>query len=415
MSKNKIKKHWRKLDNTAKMFSLDDRNNTSTFRYSVLLKKEVDPKILQKAVNKALEDCPSFKVKQGSGLFWNYIETNDKEIKIEKENEIPCQHINLRKNNKYLFKVTYYKNKINLDIFHILSDGIGASVFLKAILYNYLNLKYKLKYNIEKEEEIKNYQDLYLKYVNKSLKDNEKKEPAYQLPGIPHKNINNTYHYIVSVKELKKICKKHGVTITEYITALYINSIYTALYNKKSKKEIIISIPINLRSIYNEFTIANFFTYMKVKSSVVGKDKVTFNEILEFTHKEFKEKLTKDKVEKYLARDVRIGTNIFIRLAPLFMKKLFIKYFGFSVKKQQTSMLSNIGSIELEDKVRKYVNNILVVVMPNKLQQVKCTICSYQDKLNITINSNLHSQKLPRAFLRQLRANLRRIEVVSNK
>ena len=97
------------------------------------------------------------------------------------------------------------------------------------------------------------------------------------------------------------------------------------------------------------------------------------------------------------------------------MKKLFIKYFGFSVKKQQTSMLSNIGSIELEDKVRKYVNNILVVVMPNKLQQVKCTICSYQDKLNITINSNLHSQKLPRAFLRQLRANLRRIEVVSNK
>ena len=170
-----------------------------------------------------------------------------------------------------------------------------------------------------------------------------------------------------------------------------------------------------LRSIYNEFTIANFFTYMKVKSSVVGKDKVTFNEILEFTHKEFKEKLTKDKVEKYLARDVRIGTNIFIRLAPLFMKKLFIKYFGFSVKKQQTSMLSNIGSIELEDKVRKYVNNILVVVMPNKLQQVKCTICSYQDKLNITINSNLHSQKLPRAFLRQLRKNLRRIEVVSNK
>ena len=148
------------------------------------------------------------------------------EIKIEKENEIPCQHINLRKNNKYLFKVTYYKNKINLDIFHILSDGIGASVFLKTILYNYLNLKYKLKYNIEKEEEIKNYQDLYLKYVNKSSKDKEKKEPAYQLPGIPHKNINNTYHYIVSIKELKKICKKHGVTITEYITALYINSIF---------------------------------------------------------------------------------------------------------------------------------------------------------------------------------------------
>ena len=415
MKKHLIKERWRKLDNTAKMFSLDDKKNTSTFRYSVLLKKDVNPKILQKAVNKTLDEIPTFKVKKGTGLFWNYIETNKKTIKVEEENEIPCEHINLRKNNNYLFKITYYKNKINIDIFHILTDGLGASILLKGIIYNYLSIKYKIPNEITKENEIANYKDLYLKYSDKTKFKKEKKQYAYQIPDKPSRRINNTYHYNISVKELKTICKNNNVTITEYITALYIYSIYKSLYDKKSNKEIVVSVPINLRTVYNEHTLANFFTYMKVNSNVVGKEKVTFHEVLEYTHNEFKEKLTKDKIESYLARDVRIGTNIFIRLAPLFLKKLFIKYFGFSVKRQQTTMLSNVGNVEIDDKFKIYIDNILVAAMPNRLQQTKCTICSYQDKLNITLNLNINNQTLPNYFLKQLKSSVKNIEVISNK
>ena len=142
--KKVTKKDWRKLDNTAKIFSLDDKKNTSMFRYSVLLKKNVDPSVLQKALNKTINDCPSYKMKMGAGLFWNYLELNEKNIIIQEENQIPCEHINLKKNNDYLFKVTYYKNKINLDVFHVLTDGVGASVLLKALIYNYFIIKYKL-------------------------------------------------------------------------------------------------------------------------------------------------------------------------------------------------------------------------------------------------------------------------------
>ena len=101
------KKNWRKLDNTAKKFSLDDKKNTSIFRFSVILKTDVDPSILQKALNKTLNDCPSFKMKMGAGLFWNYLELNEKKIIIQEENEIPCEHINFKTNNGYLIKVTY--------------------------------------------------------------------------------------------------------------------------------------------------------------------------------------------------------------------------------------------------------------------------------------------------------------------
>lgn len=413
--KNKHKKTWRKLDNTAKIFSLDEKNNTSTFRYSVLLKKDVDPSVLQKALNKTINDCPSYKMKMGAGLFWNYLELNEKNIIIQEENEIPCEHINFKKNNDYLFKVTYFKNKINLDVFHVLTDGAGASVLLKALVYNYLILKYKLKNDIKYENEINNFQDQYLEYYDPKLKELGKGKKAYQIPGIPNKKINNTYHYIVSVKELKTICRKYQVTITEYLTAVYIYALYNSIYNKKSKKELVIAIPINLRKVFNKETTANFFTYMKINSNVCNKEKISFYDILEYTKGEFYVKLTEDKIKEYIARDMKIGMNIPIRLAPLFAKKLFIKYLGFSVKRSFTTMLSNIGPVDIEEKYKKYIDNILVLVMPNNEQKIKCTVCSYQDKLNITLNSNINDKDMQKVFLKQLKANLKKIEVISNK
>lgn len=408
------KKNWRKLDNTAKIFSLDDKKNTSTFRYSVLLKKDVDPNILQKALNKTINDCPSYKMKMGAGLFWNYLELNEKNIIIQEEHEIPCEHINFKNNNDYLFKVTYYKNKINLDVFHVLTDGAGAAVLLRALIYNYFIIMYKLPNDIKYENEINNYQDQYLKYYDSKLKEIGKSKKAYQLPGIPNKKINNTYHYIVSVKELKKICKKYNVTITEYLTAIYIYALYNSLYNKKSKKELVIAIPINLRKIFNQETSANFFTYMKINSNVSGKKKVTFNEVLDYTKGEFYIKLTEDKIKEYITRDMKIGMNIPIRLSPLFMKKLFIKYLGFSVKSGITSHLSNMGPIEIEDKYKKYIDNIIVLVMPNNEQKIKCTVCSYLDNLNITLNSNINDKNLQKEFFSLLKKNIKKIEIISN-
>ena len=148
------KKDWRRLDNVAKVFSLHSKNNTNVFRYSVILKEEIDSKILEKALNKTLNAYRAFKVKISSGFFWNYLEINNKKIIIEEESEIPCKRIDFEKNNDYLFKVTYYKNKINLDIFHVLTDGTGAIKFLKSIIYNYLSLKHNILY--KQNEEVKN-------------------------------------------------------------------------------------------------------------------------------------------------------------------------------------------------------------------------------------------------------------------
>ena len=138
-TKNKLP--WRRLDNSAKIFPMSTGEKYSTvFRLSVVLKEEVKAEILQKAVSEALEKYQSFKVRMKAGLFWYYLEQNNKKPIIEEEREYPCKYINPRRNGGYLFKVTYFKTKINIDIFHSLTDGNGGATFFREIVYTYLEM-----------------------------------------------------------------------------------------------------------------------------------------------------------------------------------------------------------------------------------------------------------------------------------
>ena len=129
-NKKENKLYWRRLDNSAKIFPIAAGKKYSTvFRLSVLLKEKVNVEILYEAVNKALEQYPSFRVRMKEGFFWYYLEYNPKKVIIEEEKDYPCKYIDPRKNNNYLFKITYFENKINIDIFHSLTDGNTSGCF----------------------------------------------------------------------------------------------------------------------------------------------------------------------------------------------------------------------------------------------------------------------------------------------
>ena len=165
MSKNIIRKlHWRKLDDQAKIYSLSRNiNDTSIFRLSVILNDKINQQILEKAVELSLETYKAYKVKMEGGFFWYYLDENKKKPVVTEENDYPFQKINTPDNNDYLFKVTYFKNKINLDVFHVLTDGAGASVLLKALVYNYFILKTVKDHNIFFQDLSVGGQEIYLK------------------------------------------------------------------------------------------------------------------------------------------------------------------------------------------------------------------------------------------------------------
>ena len=133
-------RHWERLDNTANVFPvIAGEEMTNTYRIETVLNETVDPALLQQAVDMVLSRFPGFDLRMRSGIFWYYMEENGKPApRVIEEDDYPCRYINRNKNNSYMFRVTYYKQRINLEVFHALADGTGGFAFMRELCYQYL-------------------------------------------------------------------------------------------------------------------------------------------------------------------------------------------------------------------------------------------------------------------------------------
>ena len=296
------KENWRRLDNSAKIFPIiSSKKYSSVFRLSAVLKEKVEPEILKQAVNEVLKYYASFKVKLKKGMFWYYYEENNKELIIEEENNYPCKYIDPNTNNDYLFKITYFNNKINLDIFHSLTDGNSGVYLLREIVYTYIEKKYPEVFDekIREARKIKyDTEDDYIKNYNKKLHSNSSSRKAYILKGkkLPLATIG-VIHENINLKELKIVAKEKEVTVTQYLTATLIYAIYTANYIKhKGSRPIKICIPVDLKKYFRSETINNFFSYITVETNM--KQVNEFEDILRFVKGDFEKRLSKNEILK---------------------------------------------------------------------------------------------------------------------
>ena len=417
---------WRRLDNSAKIFPISTGKKYSTvFRLSAVLKENIEQKVLTEAVKLTLEKYHSFKVKMKAGFFWYYFEENTKDPIVEEEKDYPCNYIDPRKNNGYLFKVTYFKNKINIDIFHSLTDGNSGSIFFREIVYTYLEIMHP---EILSDEERKvrkitdteefNTEDSYMKNYDKKAKSNASSKKAYILKGkyIPLA-AKSVIHEIIDLKQLKEECKKNNATITQYLTAVLIYCIYKENYlrlKSKSKKPIKVCIPVNLKKYFTSKTMSNFFSYITVEANI-KKDKLdTFEKILEFVKKDFKDKLKEEEIIKTMSANVRLGTNFFIKTIPLILKKPLVRLSYIEIRKYTTITYSNIGRIGIIGKYKNYIKYFLMLIAPENVEKIKCSSCSFENKMVFTFTSILKDNSIEKGFLKFLQEKGINVEIESN-
>ena len=414
------KLYWRKLDNSAKIFPISAGKKYSTvFRLSAVLNEKIEPNILQEAVNQTLEKYQSFQVRMKPGFFWYYLEHNPKLPIVTEEEDYPCKYIEPRKNNNYLFKVTYFENKINIDIFHSLTDGNSGTTFFREIIYTYLELMYPEILNDEERQIRKieyDTEDSYIKNYDKKAKSNASTKKAYVLKGKKMKlGAVSAIHEIIDLDSLKKESKKYDTTITQYLTAVLIYAIYEENYNKqknKSKKPIKVCIPVNLKKYFQSKTISNFFSYITVEAQMQNLN--TFDKIIEFVKKDFKEKLNEEEILKTMSANVKLGNNVFIRAIPLFIKKAVVRLGYIEIRKYTTITYSNIGRIGIIGKYKDYINYFLMLIAPEPVEKIKCSSCTFENKMAFTFTSILHSNCIERRFYKFLTNKGIKVEIESN-
>ena len=136
---------WYKIDNAAKIVpSTAVGTDTRVFRLTCELYEDVDERTLQKALDLAIPEFPYFGSVLRKGVFWYYLEASRTPAIVHIENKPPCSAIYHEGRRNLLYRVVYYKKRINLEMFHVLTDGTGAFEFLKQIVTNYLKIRHEL-------------------------------------------------------------------------------------------------------------------------------------------------------------------------------------------------------------------------------------------------------------------------------
>ncbi|MBR6614067.1 MAG: hypothetical protein IKK84_04805 [Clostridia bacterium] len=405
MKKKIIKRaYWRKLDDQAKVFTLaSNKKYSSIYRLSVLLKENIDKELLQKATELAISKYRAYKVKLKTGLFWYYFEENELLPVVSEEVDYPFKKINDKANNEYLFKVTYFHKKINLEVFHALTDGNGAILFLNEIVYRYLEMKYPNEIPEHKKEfrrMSEDTEDAYKKsYVKKRVKTKKIKK-AYMLQGEElDKGEYGITHNIINLKELKEYARSVGCSLSEYLVALIAYSIYETNYRiYNGKRPINISVPINLKKYIKTETISNFFSYMQVSIALKEKKVYTFDDVLILVKKEFEKKLILDKILSTITKDAGSTNNIFVRIVPLVLKKLAFRIGSMQVKRKFTTSFSNVGIVSVEDEYKPYVDGYFVILSPDWAEKIKCGIVSYENDIVVTFSTILKDNLVENKF-----------------
>ncbi len=112
------------------------------FRVSCTLNEDVDPDRLNQALNRLHGKTRSSRSRCTVGCSGIIFESTNLKPQAVPETLAPVPCCTARRSkNELLYRVSYYGARINVEMFHAISDGNGRMVFLKTLVHNYLQLK----------------------------------------------------------------------------------------------------------------------------------------------------------------------------------------------------------------------------------------------------------------------------------
>jgi NRPS condensation-like uncharacterized protein len=412
---------WDRLDNTAHLFPvIAGQSMSNVYRISVTLKELVNSELLQEALDIVLPKFDGFNLRLRQGIFWYYFEENGKPApKVKEENTYPCRYIYQNKNRSYMFRVTYYKYRINLEVFHVLTDGMGGINFLKELTYQYLRLVHP-ELKGDKGDALAsstslNREDSFLKNYRKSSHKGYKTKRAYLLKG---ERLNpgefGVMHGYMNIPELKEVCHRYGVSINEYLVSVFVWSVYKeCMHSMPSEKPIRVAVPVNLRPYFNSITTKNFFVMVSAEFHP-EKDEYSFEDVLEAVRTSLKEQINKENLEKLFSYNVSNEKVFLARATPLFIKNIAMKVVYSKSALANTTTITNIGNITVDDIYKPYVEMFHAFLAMSKGQHIKGTICSYGDTLVFNFSYDLADPSVQRGFFRKIAEDGIAVKVESN-
>ncbi|MCR5142068.1 MAG: hypothetical protein K6C68_06025 [Ruminococcus sp.] len=423
--KPKRQLRWMKLDNAAKIYPAARRRNwNNVFRLSVTLKEDVDPEVLQQALDRVIIRFPSIAVRLRHSTFWYYLEEIPRAPRVMKEFSYPLTHFPFDDILTCAFRVLYYRGRIAVEFFHAIADGNGGMIFLKTLAAEYLRLKHGADIPCTdgvldisepaREEELR---DDFPRYSGR-VSAGRREATAYQLKGTPEPD--GYRNIIIGELDARAVVDKaheYGVTITELMAGVMIKA-FLDLQEKrvppKKRRPAKVLIPVNLRRMFPSETLRNFVLYVTPGIDPALGD-YSFEEILSELHSTMQLELSPKRMAARIRANVKMEQMLPLKLLPLFVKNIGMKMvYDMTGEKKSCITMSNLGVIRVPAEMSPFIERFGFTLGVQRTSPNNCTVISYGGKLYVTMIRSIEEPVLERRFYTTLRKLGLAVKVESN-
>lgn len=416
---------WVRLDNAAKIYPAARRKNWSNvYRLSVTLVEEVDVAVLQSALEVTVKRFPSIAARLRKGAFWYYLQQVEQAPAVREEHSYPLCFMSKEETRRCAFRVIAHGNRIAVELFHSLTDGTGALIFLKSLTAEYVEQKYGVaipcvdgvldRREKPKKEEL---EDSFLKYagpVPLSRRDTN----AWHMSGEPQTDgFLHLTCFRLSAEEVLAQAHRYGVTATVFMSAVMMQALYR-LHREKSpyrSHRIKLLIPVNLRRLFPSKTLRNFAMYT-IPELDPRLGEYTFEEICRVIQAKMLTEVTPKHMATVIATNVGDERNPLVRLIPLPIKNLVMKAVFDSVGEKKSCLsMSNLGLVKLPREMHPYVRRMDFILGAQAAAPYNCGVLTYEDAMYINFIRNIRHPELERHFYAVLHQMGLAVTVESNQ
>ena len=394
---------WYRLDNVGKFYSSQAGSSAQTvFRYSADLVDDVDPDLLQRALEKTVDTFPSFNVCLRSGMFWHYLEQASEMPSVSLENLPICYGLHVHAKS-VLFRTSYYHSRINLEVSHMVSDGRGTLSFFKALLYAYLQERYGVE-GVETDYDGSDHQkseDSFDKYFERDKAAPTHAPKVYRLSGWRDIADPTFMEYHLPVQQVLDLARSYGVSLTSLVIAVVLCAIRTEMPQRDRHRAIRLDIPVDLRQFFESATTKNFFGLAYV-SYVPGDENEPVSAVAAQVQAQLKVATEAENLKSRMNRMIALEKNPLLRLAPLFVKDLVLGLADWLVARETTTTVSSLGPIRIDERLAPFVRTINVLTSTNGINFM---VCSFDDDLSIGITSAYSNPDVIKNFCRFFTSN----------
>ena len=380
---------WYALDDAAKIYPLSmKRGQMAVFRLSVYLKEDIVPELLQMALTFTIKRFPSFATTVKKGVFWHYLDTAKRRYVIGQDNGLPCHPLKIARSGSQSFRVMYYKNRISVEFFHILTDGTGGLIFLKTLTAEYLRLTGMPSACTEgaldigdppRPEETAN-EFCRAEKTDKSSGFVDKR--AVQMSGKLSKTRPfRVLHFNMNAKTLREAAKKHDATITAYILAqLFLAGRYAT---DEFQGEMSIQVPVNMRKFYPSDTVRNFSMYCGIRLPIGAV--TSADGILPEISRQLTEKASRKSMNEMMNSTKNMVNAV--RYVPLFIKAPAARLvYGFLGDRIFSNTLSNLGVVKMPPELSEQIESMDFILGTALTNRAGCGLVTYGNTATLTLS-----------------------------